>query len=218
MKKKTNAIFENLMSISAVTVKTFGQNYEVAIHDFSKLPHSLVHIEGNVTKRKPGAPITDLVVRALRRDGDAIKNFINYKTVTKEGRIVKSSTTFIRDEKGKVIGAYCINFDMTDYLNAIALFNDFTRTEGRNDQDHKETFATSLNETVESLMEPIVNEIGRQPATMNKEEKLKLLKALEFQGTFLLRGAVDFVAKILGVSKFTVYNYLKEIRSDSDIL
>ena len=42
----------------------------------------------------------------------------------------------------------------------------------------------------------------------------QLVQTLEYQGAFLIRGAVAYVAKALGVSKFTVYNYLKEARSN----
>ena len=50
-------------------------------------------------------------------------------------------------------------------------------------------------------------------SSMTFSEKVQLVQSLEFQGAFLFRGAVDFVAKSLGVSKFTVYNYLKEVRA-----
>lgn len=206
-------IFENLKRVAAVMVKTMGRNCEVAIHDFEHLPHSLVHIEGTVTRRKPGAPITDLVLRALRREKDGVKDIPSYKTVTKDGRTLKSSTTFIRDPAGSVIGAFCVNFDLTDFLNSYSLLEGFVQTNGHTQNHEYETFASSLNETMESLMEQAVRKAGKQPATMTREEKVQLVQSLEFQGAFLFRGAVDFVAKSMGVSKFTVYNYLKEVRS-----
>lgn len=62
-------------------------------------------------------------------------------------------------------------------------------------------------------MSQVVSKAGKQPATMPKDEKVYLMQSLEFHGAFFIRGAVEFVAKTLGVSKFTVYNYLKEVRS-----
>jgi predicted transcriptional regulator YheO len=203
-------VFDNFKRIAAVTVETFGRNCEVAIHDFDQLPHSLIYIKGNVTKRKVGAPVTDLVLRELRRKKDNVKDIANYKTVTKEGRILKSSTTFIRDGEDHVIGAFCINYDITEHLNAIAMLEDFVHTA---DSDEGENFATSFSETIETLMDRAVRQAKKQPAMMTKEEKVQLVKTLEFQGAFLIRGAVDYVAKALGVSKFTVYNYLKEART-----
>ncbi len=208
---ENQAIFDNFKRIASVTVETFGRNCEVAIHDFDQLPHSLIHIEGNVTKRKVGAPVTDLVLRELRREKDHVKDIANYKTVTKDGRILKSSTTFIRNGAGKVIGAFCVNYDITEHLNAIGMLEDFVHT---TDSEENENFAASFSETIETLTARAVRQAKKQPAMMTKEEKVQLVQTLEFQGAFLIRGAVEYVAKALGVSKFTVYNYLKEARSN----
>lgn len=213
MADENRDIYENLKRVAKVMVDTLGRDCEVAIHDFDQLPHSLVHMEGTVTGRKPGAPITDLVLKVLRREKDEAKDICSYKTVTKGGRTLKSSTTFIRNKTGQVIGAFCINFDVTDYLNSISLLDGFVQTSNQREDHRNETFASSLNETIEALMAQAVSKAGKQPVTMSKEEKLQLVQSLEFQGAFLLRGAVEFVAKALGVSKFTVYNYLKEVRS-----
>lgn len=218
MKKEDKQYFDNFIRLAAVLVKTFGRNCEVAIHDFSQLPHSLVHIEGNVTQRTPGAPITDLVVRALRRDGDQIEDFYNYKTVTKGGRSLKSSTMFIRNGKGQVVGTFCVNFDITGLLNTASSIENFVQPTDLKENSHRETFASSLNETIESLMDETVKAMGRMPVAMSREEKIELVENLEFKGAFLLRGAVEFVAKAMGVSKYTVYNYLKEVRSKDNIV
>ncbi len=211
--EKNRSVFENMTRIAATLVNTFGKQCEVAIHDFSKLPNSLFHIEGTITRRKPGAPITDLVLRAIRAEGDQVKDICNYKTITKEGRVLKSSTTFVRNGNGKVIGAFCVNFDITDYLNTMGLINEFTRLEIDQNSGHKETFATTLNETIESVVDKVVNRAGKQPATMSRAEKIDLVETLELEGAFLVKGTVDYVANYLGVTNFTVYNYLKAVRS-----
>ncbi len=212
MTLERDVIFDNMRRLASVFTKMFGQKAEVAVHDFSKLPNSLVHIEGKVTRRKLGAPITDLIIKRLRIDGDDVQDINSYRTVTREGRILKSSTTFIKDASHKVIGAFCINFDITDYLNAISLVNEFVEMEHPVEVAAKETFTNSLKETIEAIMEPVILEIGKQPVSMSKEEKIQLIQALEYQGVFLLKGAVEYLANLLGVSRYTVYNYLKEIR------
>ena len=83
-----DCIFASLKSIATVMVKTFGRNCEIAIHDFNRLPNSLIYIEGSQTRRKLGAPITDLVLRALRREGDNVADICNYKNITKEGAVL----------------------------------------------------------------------------------------------------------------------------------
>jgi predicted transcriptional regulator YheO len=211
-----DCIFASLKNVAAATSQTFGRNCEIAIHDFNLLPNSLIHIEGKVTKRKPGAPITDLVVRKLRREGNNVTDIYNYKTIAKNGDVIKSSTAFIRDSSGEVIGAFCINFRIVDYLNAISMIQEFTQLSNTHGEARIETFASSLNETIESMLEKAIKLAGKQPATMTKEEKVSLVATLEYEGAFLIKGSVGFIAKAMGVSIYTVYNYLKEVRSSFD--
>ncbi len=113
-RSEKEVILANLKNIADSLAKMYGRNMEVVIHDFGDLEHSLVHISGQLTKRKIGAPVTDVVVKAWRDEGDAVKDIIGYRSTTREGRTLKSSTIFIREGRGKVIGALCINYDVTD--------------------------------------------------------------------------------------------------------
>ena len=114
MTEKNSVVFEKVIRMARVLVKMYGSKCEVAIHDFLRLPNSVIHIEGNVTTRKPGAPVTDLVLRGLRAQGDDVLDLPAYRNKTRDGRILKSSTTFLRDDSGGVIGAFCINMDVRD--------------------------------------------------------------------------------------------------------
>lgn len=98
--------FENLKRVADTMVQTFGQNCEMAIHDLANFEHSLIYIVGKVTGRKPGAPNTDLVVKQLRHRGDSVPDITKYKSLITTGRTLKSTTTFIRDHDGTVIGAF----------------------------------------------------------------------------------------------------------------
>ena len=65
MDKKT--LLENLCRIADGLVAFWGRDYEIAIHDLSRLESSLAHIAGEVTKRAPGAPATDFLINHLSR-------------------------------------------------------------------------------------------------------------------------------------------------------
>ena len=75
-----------LKQVANAVIKTFGRNCEVAVHDLSDLSKSLIYIAGDVTKREPGAPITDMALKALSKEGREIKNRYDYKTITADGR------------------------------------------------------------------------------------------------------------------------------------
>lgn len=211
-------LFKTLAQIADAIVGSFPRNFEVVVHDLSQPRESIQHIAGDVTHRKVGGPVTDLVIKALHQEGGNIRDRHNYKTNTRDGRVLKSSTVFIRDPKGEVVGAFCINFDMTDYLNAVHSLEMFSSTAADlNVPEKVETFATSITETIEALFNQAVAKIGKQSASMSTEEKTELVKELETSGVFQIKGAVDQVALLMGVSKYTVYNYLKKIRAEEGL-
>jgi predicted transcriptional regulator YheO len=207
-------ILNILKQVADAVVKTFGRNCEVAVHDLSNLRKSLIHIAGDVTKRKPGAPITDMALKALHKEGHEIKDRYDYKTITNDGRVLKSTTIYIRDREGDAIAAFCLNFDSTDYLNIIRSLEVFTKTsDSKQPNEFSETFALSINDTIDALFEQVVSEIGKQPPTMSTDEKMRVVNMMEREGTFKIKGVVNQVALKLGVSSYTVYNYLKKIRA-----
>ena len=112
----------------------FGKKCEVLIHDFSNPQHSIVAIEnGHVTGRKIGNPITDFALSIWKKNGYKNKNtdrIVNYKTKTKDGKILKSSTVFIRDNQKKIIGCICINYDLTEHSMFHKGMDEFCTTVG----------------------------------------------------------------------------------------
>lgn len=207
------SIFQNLRQMADAVVALFGKNCEACVHDLTELQNSLTYIQGEITHRKPGAPATDLLLKMLKSNGGRGEDMHNYKTTTTDGRSLKSTTTFIRDSKGTPVAAFCINFDTTEFYNASQALLPFASvTEGEH-HPSTETFANSVSETVDALFEQAIAEIGKHPTTMNVEEKTHLIQLLEEHGTFLFKGAVEQVGFLMGVTKFTVYNYLKKVRT-----
>ncbi len=212
-------IFNILKQLANLITQMFGDNCEVAIHDLTTRNMHLIYITGHVTKRQPGAQVTDAVAKNLLQNGNAVKDRHCFMTLTDDGRELKSSTSYIRNYKGEVIAAFCINFNTTDHHNAIQLLKSFVNKGVVRDDmngragDMPEKMSFSIDNTVDSLFEQAVAEIGRRPASMKPDEKIRLVKLLEQKGAFQIRGVVSQVALRLGVSNFTIYNYLKKIRA-----
>ena len=207
-------IFRQLQQIGDSIVKMFGKNCETCIHDLTDLHHSLIHINGTVTGREIGAPATDLLVKLLQNAHGRPEDLHNYRTVSGDGRTLKSSTIFVADSSDKPIFAFCINFDTTEYFNASQALQQFLSVEHNEPPaDPSETFAQSPAETIEALFQQAVLEIGKQPATMTTEEKTELVEILERNGALQFKGAVEQIALLAGVSKYTIYNYLKKIHA-----
>ncbi|MHB9092998.1 MAG: helix-turn-helix transcriptional regulator, partial [Chloroflexota bacterium] len=118
-----------LVPLARAITRILGRRAEVVIHDLSNrtvFEHTIVAIEGSVTGRKVGGPPTDYLLKCLR-DGWKLEDLQDYQVYpgkTGDGRPLRCASTLIRNESGTVIGAFCINVDVTDLLMARAVLDD----------------------------------------------------------------------------------------------
>ena len=70
-----------------------------------------------------------------------------------------------------------------------------------------------VDEAVDQLIAQGEAHLGRPLGEMTRSEKQQLVKFLDERGAFSLRKSVETVADRLGVSRFTVYNYLDAVRA-----
>ncbi len=214
MNQTVNPIIESYIPIVEGLAKTFGKNCEVVLHDFSKMQSSILAIEnGHITGRSVGSPMTEVGLKAVRK-GNTKDNIINYTGKSAEGRILKSSTMFIKDENDEVLGCVCINFDMSELTVARRVINELLETSSDNEDKSEGDLTNKVNDVLTDIVENTLNDIGKPVSYMSKEEKVIIVKKLDNQGAFLIKGAIDYVAKVLCVSRYTIYNYLDEIRVD----
>ncbi len=71
----------------------------------------------------------------------------------------------------------------------------------------------SLDFALEHLIAQGEARLAKPLSEMNRAEKQQLVKFLDERGAFALRKSVEAVADRLGVSRFTVYNYLDAVRA-----
>ncbi len=188
-----------------------GERGEAVIHDFSDISKSLVYVAGGVTNRRVGAPITDMVFRILDEHGDGAPDKLGYKIVTEEGKILKCSTVFVRDGEGRVKGSFGVNYDVTDFVHVSSMFADFTNFSSTTDT-HQVRYAHNILETMEAVIDRVVAEHKTPPAMMNRKDRLMVVARLEHSDVFMIKGAVQYLARVLGASPYTIYTYLKEVR------
>ncbi|MGB5758353.1 MAG: helix-turn-helix domain-containing protein [Acidimicrobiales bacterium] len=68
-----------------------------------------------------------------------------------------------------------------------------------------------LHDALASMIRAAERDIGSSSVEWTRAEKQQVVRMLDEQGAFLLRGAVDDMARIMGVSRITIYNYLNAI-------
>jgi len=207
-----------LLPIVRGLAEMFGADCEVVLHDLSRLPHSLVAIEnGHVTGRTAGDVPTDLMLRTLRTADDAGHDVRLYVT-SSDGKILKSLAVTLRDDEGRAFAILGINYDLSDLVQAQRTLADFAAV-GRLGSDavpqREEVFAGDIRDVVAAMITKILNEMGKTPGVMSREEKMKVVKRLEERGAFLVKRSAEQVAEALDLSRYTIFSYLKEIRRPS---
>lgn len=213
MSKEIKPVFQRYLSIAKGIAETFGSNCEVVIHDFSLKPNSIVAIEnGQVTGRVVGSPVTENSLQKVFKSKLG-KDVVNYSGKTPDGRVLKCTTLYIKDDDGEPVGCMCINYDITELQLVKRAIDDIMRIDITNsERDVEGEPVNRINDVLTDIVQNTIEESGKPVAYLTKEEKVEIVKRLDLQGAFLIKGAIDYVAKVLCVSRYTIYNYLDEIR------
>ena len=194
----------------------FGNSCEVVIHDLTKkdLDKSIVYIEnGHVSNRHTGDGPSGIVLETLRSDPGRLKDKLAYLTRTDDGRILKSSTLYIRNEEGKIIYIFSMNYDITTLLAAENSIRGLVQTEpedspGEDASDSPQRITHNVTELLDLLIEQAIARAGKPVAMMNKDDKVAVVQYLNNAGAFLITKSGDKVSSLLGISKFTLYSYM----------
>ncbi len=203
-----NSKLELLRQVAAGIAAQFGSNCEVAIHDLSRDPdRSIVFIaNGHVSGRKVGDGASNVVMEQLRTQDPEPKDHLCYLTKTPDGKILKSSTVYIRDRKGKVSAILAVNYDISRLILMEEALHDLTST-GEEVPSEPERI-TNVSDLLDELIQQSVALVGKPAAVMNKEDKVKAIQFLSQNGAFLITKSGDKVAKYFGISKYTLYSYI----------
>lgn len=214
LEERNASVFNLAMRTADMLVRMFGSRCEVAVHDFADLKKSLIYLAGDVTGREIGCPITDLVLNELAKHPSEVDDIPNYKTKSANGITMKSSTVFLRDDQYKVIGALCINYDISMMIQYGAEIQDFISFDVN--QDKSENFYTTVQDVIQNMVDQVLEIFKKVPSGLTLDEKIECVRLLEEKGAFLIKGSTEYLASVLGVSKFTIYNYLQKIRTQNE--
>lgn len=198
-----------LKRLSKGIAALFGQNCEVVIHDLREgYENTIIAIEnGHVTDRQIGDGFSELALKTLRNGKDNAKDIYGYLAHTKTGKEIKSSTIFIHDDDGKVIGMFGINYDVSTLLMARSTLDQLIEASGENKTDVV-NITTNVNDLLDELIQESVRMVGKPVAMMTKDDKIKAIQYLNDKGAFLVKKAGDKVSRFFDISKYTLYNYM----------
>ena len=200
---------ETLKQLAAGIAAQFGSKCEVVIHDVSSnhSDHTIVHIEnGHVSGRKVGDGASQIVMEQLLSQEQQPKDQLCYLTRTKDGKILKSSSLYIRNSRGNVVAIFSINYDVSGLMLMQQELGMMLDTQDKNKGEPERII--NVNNVLDELIEQSVALVGKPVAMMNKEDKVRAIQFLNQSGAFLVTKSGDKVAKYFGISKYTLYSYI----------
>ena len=204
----TKAEMDNLKKLARGIAAQFGSDCEVVIHELGEqsAAHSIVAIEnGHVSGRKIGDGPSQVVLEQLA-NGDTREDHLSYLTKTLDGKILKSSTVYMRDENGEVGAIFGINFDISRLSIVSDAVGELISAANRSEEPPR--IAQNVADLLDDLIEQSVKLVGKPVALMNKTDKVRAIRFLNENGALLITKSGDKIAKFFGISKYTLYSYL----------
>lgn len=205
-----------------------GLSTEIVLHDLTNLAHSVVYVvNGDITDRKVGQGVRHLVPEMLTsHEGKPIGPWwFRYRT-----KLIRATTELIYDKAGEIIGALCVNEDVTGeerlFLSLEGRLPGLTMTNLKADGDTaglikpetsvKDAELSGKPDSVRKTVFRLISETAAQKAyaeaKTNRDVRRRLVRDLKERDVFLLKGSIEELARLLGLSKVTIYSDLDALR------
>jgi predicted transcriptional regulator YheO len=224
-----DSVFKQYVKLVDFLGKALGPDFEIILHDLRPGKGCVAAIaNGHVSGRTLGAPLTDFALKEIAGKSYETNDYIlNYKGMADNNRVLKSSTMFIKDGKGALVGMICINLDISrfdalkknlmDMLKVYSLPEAFPESPQKTDEEAGpvEVFAKSMSDVIGTSLKDELEKHSVPVNRLTKEEKLAVVEELDKKGVFLLKGAVGEVASQLGCSEVSIYRYMSQISKEN---
>ena len=191
---------ETLKQIAHGIAAQFGDHCEVVIHDLSAhTDHSIVYIEnGEISGRRVGDGASQVVLDQLASQDRHPQDHLCYLTRTPDGKILKSSSLYIRNAKGAVRAILSINYDITNFIVMHQELGEMITIPERERTEPQKII--NVNDVLNELIDQSVALVGKPAAMMTKDDKMKAIRFLNEAGAFLVTKSGDKIAKYFGIS------------------
>ena len=200
-----------LIKICEFLTHVMGSQTEIVLHDRAGTIIWIAggHITGRAVGQQDFLPAMELT--AQQRAAEGFDYTTGYKSFSRQGTPLRSSSLFFRDEAGQLDYTLCVNQDISAYVNLQQVLDAFIgdRPAVAQVQPQQDT----LDDVV---MKMILGEIARsKPSDLDsREDKLQLIRRLNDKGILGARGAVAAVCQLLHIAQPTLYKYLQEIKEE----
>ncbi|HDQ13271.1 MAG TPA: hypothetical protein ENN41_00450 [Sediminispirochaeta sp.] len=203
-------LLDTVGSIARAIARQFGEYCEVVVHSLEDFERSIIEIEnGEITGRQVGGPVTDFALSLLEKEDDSTVHG-PYFSKTDTGRHLKSTTTVINNKQREAVGFLCINFDISAPF--APLMESLLSGLGGG-QMVTEHFPLTAKDLVEGSFREALQEVSQMTGVSPTQKNKMVVEELYKRGVFHVKNGIDIVAEKLGISRYTIYNYIREVKT-----
>ncbi|MES0809418.1 PAS domain-containing protein [Roseibium sp. SCPC15] len=187
--------------------KLLGSNVEIVIHSLAT--ETVVYICNPYSKREIGDPsyLSELDFRE-NDDRDVIGP---HERVNWDGRVIRSISAVLRDDDGKPFALACFNYDLSDIMAAQNAITALIGAPVSPEEPH-DLFKNDWHEKMNRFIVDWCRDRNKTADALAREDRLELLGEIVRTDGLREKHAASYVARVLNVSRATVYNDIKQVR------
>ncbi len=182
--------------------RLLGSKVEVVVH--SLRTETVAHICNPISKREVGDP--SYLSEIDFREGDSVLG--PFERLNWDGRVIRSISAVLRDAAGDPVALACINFDLSDMRaaqNAISTLIGAPLS----DQPPEALFKNDWHDQMNRYIVDWCRSRNLTVDGLTRADRRRLIEEIDRTDGLREKHAASYVARVLGVSRATIYNDLK---------
>lgn len=205
-------VFALINQIAEAIALTFGKDCEVCISDLDTPEKAVLYIyNGHISGRKVGSPLIEEAEARVKNTDENV--YLNYKKqMKKNGPSLKSST--IVKKIGDRNIAFCINYDCSQIEAIQYTLMNFLQTS--TDQEDMDILGINTPSALVPIIQASIQAVNKPVQDFKKIDRLNVVRNLDQRGILKIQNSVRLIAEALGVSRYSIYNYIKEVRQENN--
>ena len=214
-------ILDSYVQLLDMLYAQFGETCNITLYEISGQEGRIIGTRGNMLAEHIGDPMPEYIMQMYpqaQEDARSVCGFINRKHI---GFLLRTSLKYITGIDDTLIGCLSISHNLMQIRMIMSFLDEFYRSDRylkEKEPDEDNGVITSVQDFVSRTIDTFMNERlgGADFARLPRSEKLRLIEELENKGIFQVKGSVEIIAKKVHLTKFSIYNYLDEVRSGGE--
>ena len=213
MPESCHPLLAPFVPLVAMLGEALGPEYEIILHDLTQEGTKIIaSTNERLSGRSKDAPLTEFGRFLMTSpEVDGLDYIANYPAEAQNGRQMRSSVLLIRDEARKLAGLLCINYDTTKAKMLLDAASFLTAVRPLSFSGAQvERFEAPEDEA--AFVAEARRRMGCPLEYLTSDERRECIKYLDERGFFKLKGSIDYLAKEMVKSRFTLYADLRAVR------